>query len=165
MVALPKGDWAFTLIRQYLFDCAEKLWLAELAKSSYAPLAERAGKIQREEFYHLRHSSAWVRRLGLGTTESNQRTQTALDVLWGYTSQMFLPLPDDSLLVSAGICPDFATLQPEWERETSRFLTEAGLKMPAIPPLTVNRTEQTHHLTNLLAEMQVVARADPQAVW
>ena len=29
LVELPKGDWAFTMVRQYLFDLYENLWLEE----------------------------------------------------------------------------------------------------------------------------------------
>src|SRR5436190_23237046 len=67
MVELPKGDWAFTLMRQYLFDTYEAVMLEKMAESQYEPLAGAAAKIRKEEIYHQRHSSAWVHRLGLGT--------------------------------------------------------------------------------------------------
>jgi ring-1,2-phenylacetyl-CoA epoxidase subunit PaaC len=37
LVELPRGDWAFTMVRQYLFDAYEGLWLREAASSRYAP--------------------------------------------------------------------------------------------------------------------------------
>jgi phenylacetate-CoA oxygenase, PaaI subunit len=66
LVELPRGDWAFTMVRQYLFDAYEGLWLREAASSRYAPLAEVAARILKEERFHLRHSSLWVERLALG---------------------------------------------------------------------------------------------------
>ena len=42
LVELPRGDWAFSMLRQYLFDAAENVWLKHLAASSYRPLAEAA---------------------------------------------------------------------------------------------------------------------------
>jgi ring-1,2-phenylacetyl-CoA epoxidase subunit PaaC len=56
LVELPRGDWAFSLLRQYLFDTAEAVRLPALAHSAYQPVAEIARKIQTEELYHLRHS-------------------------------------------------------------------------------------------------------------
>lgn len=41
LVELPKGDWAFTMVRQYLFDAYENLWLKEAAKSAYPPWPRR----------------------------------------------------------------------------------------------------------------------------
>lgn len=41
LVELPKGDWAFTMVRQYLFDLYENLWLEEARKSAYPPLRRR----------------------------------------------------------------------------------------------------------------------------
>ena len=41
LVELPKGDWAFTMVRQYLFDLYENLCLEEARKSAYPPLRRR----------------------------------------------------------------------------------------------------------------------------
>ena len=71
----PNGDWAFSLMRQYLFDSLESIRLNVLAESKWEPLADTAAKIRPEELYHLRHTRTWVRRLGLGTEESNKRMQ------------------------------------------------------------------------------------------
>ncbi|MFQ5576791.1 MAG: 1,2-phenylacetyl-CoA epoxidase subunit PaaC, partial [Anaerolineae bacterium] len=105
LVELPKGDWAFTIVRQYLFDAAEAVRLPQLARSEYAPLAEIAAKIQREEIYHYRHTAAWLKRLGLGTEESHCRMQTALNALWPYTGQLFAPLPQDPRRSGGGSRP------------------------------------------------------------
>jgi ring-1,2-phenylacetyl-CoA epoxidase subunit PaaC len=90
LVELPIGDWALTIARQYLFDAYELVNLANLANSNHKPLADIAGKIRTEELYHYRHTSSWVRRLGLGTDESNRRTQLALEALWPFAGQLFV---------------------------------------------------------------------------
>ena len=69
LVELPRGDWAFSMLRQYLFDAFELARAEALLQSSYRPLAEMAAKIRQEERYHYRHSESWVRRMGLGTAE------------------------------------------------------------------------------------------------
>ena len=59
----PRGDWADTIARRYLYDTADGIRLDALAESSYAPLRELVAKIRREERYHRMHVSAWLDRL------------------------------------------------------------------------------------------------------
>lgn len=167
LVELPKGDWAFSMVRQYLFDAAENTILGHFRASTYRPLAEAATKIATEEQYHLRHTGLWLRRLGLGTEESHRRTQDAVDTLWPYARQIFTLLPGDGALNAADIIPDMALLRREWEDLVRRYLAECGLVIPeeALPRRDVARTEHTEHLMALLAEMQSVARLDPEAEW
>ena len=166
LVELPRGDWAFTMLRQYLFDAYELLLLDQLQHSRYQPLAEACAKVRNEEIYHLRHTSSWIKRLGLGTEESNQRTQAALNELWPYAQQLFVPLPGESILVDEKIVPNLARLQESWLERVRPFLTAANLTIPhnQAPP-TNTRREHSPDLTTLLADMQKVARLNRQAVW
>ncbi len=165
IVELPKGDWAFTVLRQYLYDAYQHVLYDELINSSYQPLADAAGKIRKEELYHLRHTHVWTARLGLGSAEANGRMQRALDELWPYTGQLFTPLPDDATLIADGIFPDVAQLLSRWEQIVIPHLEESELTIPNEAMLQLSRTEHTPHLDSLLAEMQLVARADPHASW
>lgn len=166
LVELPNGDWAFSILRQYVFDAAEVTRLERLAQSEYPGLAEAAAKIRKEEIYHYRHTRAWIQRLGLGTEESHRRTQNALNQIWPYSLQLFEPLPDESLLIEAGFVPEPGQLRSAWENLVRPCLEEAGLAVPEnIPAVIAQRDQHTHHLVALLAEMQEVARLDPEAQW
>lgn len=166
LVELPKGDWAFTILRQYLFDAAELIRLEELRHSQHQPLAEAAAKIRKEEFYHFRHTQAWLQRLGLGTEESHRRMQQALDQIWPYTAQLFQPLSNEPLLVEAAFVPDPARIQTAWQNLVGPSLEEAGLSLPTgTDPVTVSRDQHTEYLAPLLTEMQEVARLVPDAEW
>jgi ring-1,2-phenylacetyl-CoA epoxidase subunit PaaC len=166
MVELPKGDWAFSMMRQYLFDAAESVRLRHLTASAYQPLAEAAAKIATEEGYHLRHTSLWLRRLGLGTAESHARAQAALDALWPYARQLFAPQAGEAALVAAGIAPEPALLRREWDGLVRPFLTSCDLAVPdSAPGRDTPRAEHTEHLMAVLSEMQFVARLDPEAEW
>ncbi|HEU0237241.1 MAG TPA: Phenylacetic acid catabolic protein, partial [Candidatus Limnocylindrales bacterium] len=48
----PRGDWADTIVRRYLYDTADAVRLAALAGSSFEPLRDLVGKLVREERYH-----------------------------------------------------------------------------------------------------------------
>jgi ring-1,2-phenylacetyl-CoA epoxidase subunit PaaC len=166
MVELPKGDWAFTILRQYLFDAYELINLKWLERCPIKILAEPAAKIRREEIYHFRHSSAWTRRLGLGTGESNRRMQRALEELWPYAGQLFRQDKATSTLVMADSIPDPAGLWLEWQTIVVPFLTGAGLKLPGRESAIFgSRNHHTEHLVDLLGDLQEVARSDPEASW
>lgn len=165
LVELPKGDWAFSMLRQYLFDAYEAVALPHLANSSNARVAEIAAKIRLEEMYHLRHTSNWVRRLGLGTTESHRRLQNALSELWSYALQLFVPMTDEQKLMEARIVADPRLLQEEWAQQVAAHLSASGLIVPATrEPAATSRAEHTEHLEKLLAEMQQVARSETYGV-
>lgn len=164
LVELPKGDWAFTMLRQYLFDAFELVYLNALQQTVYQPLVEAAAKMYKEELYHLRHAHVWVARLGLGTEESHQRMQKGLDELWKYGQQLFVPLPDETLLVEAGFVPARSVVHDAWNAIVLPHLQACGLTIPS-DALTVGREHHTAHLPALLADMQQVARTDPQADW
>lgn len=168
LVELPRGDWAFTMVRQYLFDVYEAVWLDAARLSAYPPLAEVAAKAVREEKFHLQHTALWVERLALGTEESRRRTQSALDGLWPHVGQLFAPLSGEADLVAAGLVPDPAAVRRTWEGFVLPHLTgKCGLSLPEVgTDLPESREVHTEHLAPLLAEMQSVARAVPGAeVW
>ena len=166
MVTLPIGDWAFSMTRQYLFDAYEVELLDRLTASQYEPFRDAAAKLRKEEAYHLRHTSAWVTRLGLGTEESGRRMQAALESLWSYAQQLFIPVEGQEQLAQARYFPDLERLRSSWVDRVATHLTEAGLSIPAddgVPP--TSRSDHSEHLVELLGEMQKVARLDPEAEW
>ena len=165
LVELPKGDWAFSMVRQYLFDAYEMVVLPHLRQSQFKPMADAAAKIRTEEIYHLRHTTAWLKRLGLGTEESHERTQNALNVLWPYARQLFVPLPDEAILVEKGLVGDAAALQQEWSSLVRPFLSSCNLVIPADTLAPGDRFHHSDYLSKLLDDMQSVARLDPQAIW
>ncbi|MEK6222543.1 MAG: phenylacetate-CoA oxygenase subunit PaaC [Chloroflexota bacterium] len=165
LVSLGNGDWANTILRQYLLDAYEMVHLTYLAKSNYAPLAEAVKKVQNEEIYHLRHSIAWVQRLGLGTDESHQRMQTALTSLWPYAQELTGPMPHDKELSDAGLLLDSKVVRLEWETMVKDFLSQTSLPVPEeLTGVSVSRLKQPDILIKLVTEMQEVARLESQAV-
>lgn len=165
LVELPRGDWAFTIVRQYLFDAAENLRWHAVASSRHPRLAQAAAKVAVEERYHLRHSSAWVTRLGRGTAESNRRMQSAVEGLWPFVGQLFQPTSSEDL-ERQRILPSFDPLSREWESTVRSFLASGGLRPPAAPPDPGSgRDDHTPDLGPLVDELQAVARLEKEAPW
>lgn len=163
----PNGDFAATIIRQFLFAAYVHPLYAALAKSKDATLAAIAVKAEKEMAYHIRHSGEWVIRLGDGTEESRERAQTALDELFAYTTELFESDEIEGALIDAGIAADPANLRSEWERTIQRVFTEATLKIPAQSfAQTGGRTgRHSEHLGYILADMQFLQRTYPGAQW
>ena len=164
LVALPKGDWAFSMLRQYLFDAFESHRLEGVTASKHQPLADVAARIRNEEFYHLRHTRAWVPRLGQGTEESHRRMQAALDELWPYAQGLGAPLPGELELEE--MVPHSHSLFMLWSSEVTQFLIEAGLDVPKSGGcVEVDRAVHSEYFPTLIADLQEVAQLDAEAQW
>jgi ring-1,2-phenylacetyl-CoA epoxidase subunit PaaC len=167
LVELPRGDFGFTIVRQFLFDAYDTLLLEALQRSTHADVAGIAAKAYKEARYHLRHSAEWVTMLGDGTAESHARAQAALDELWRFTREMFVGDEVDASLVAAGLVPDVAALEPRWRERVTQVVSNATLTLPADGFMARGgrHGRHTEHLGIMLAEMQIVARSHPGATW
>ena len=167
LVELPRGDFGFTILRQFLFSSWSCFHLEALSSSRHAELAALAAKALKESRYHVRHSAEWVVRLGDGTEESHARIQRSLNELWPWTGEFFGHSEVDTALAAEEIAPDPASLRPAWDAMVGDVLARASLSPPAGPMrMTGGRSgRHTEHLGHMLAEMQIVARSHPGAKW
>ena len=170
LVELPKGDFAFTIARQFLFDVYAVVTLDALSRSTNAELAAIAAKSLKEAKYHVRHSGEWMLKLGDGTEESHRRVQKALDNLWRFTPELFAADDVDRAMLESGVAPDLAALKSQWDGLVREVLDRATLTVPNDVPRAANtrggRTgAHTEYLGHMLAEMQIVARSHPGATW
>lgn len=168
IVELPRGDFAFTIIRQFLFDAYALPLYTHLAQHTEGSLSGIAAKAVKETTYHVRHTAEWVRRFGGGTAESRRRAQEAVDEVWRYTGELFVEDPQVSgVLAGAGWIPDADVLQAAWTKTVEGVLGEAELVIPSVKHFFsgARSGRHTEHLGHLLSEMQIVARSHPGATW
>ena len=167
MVELPRGDWAFTVLRQFLFSTYQFYLFQPLQQSSNAPLAAIAEKSLKETTYHLRWSAEWVIRLGDGTAESKSRMQTALQALWPYTEELLTPASYETELLQDHIAVNPQLLSAAWHSKVKEVFQEATLDLPAAVWMQSGGKEGRHTEQHgyLLAEMQFLQRAYPGATW
>jgi ring-1,2-phenylacetyl-CoA epoxidase subunit PaaC len=165
--AQSSPDYATTIVRNFLYSALMALLWEALEKSADADLAAIAAKSLKEVRYHLRHSRDWLVRLGDGTDESHARSQAAVDHLFPYTQEFWVPSPAEAAAIAAGVGVDVQTLQADWDAIVDAALEEATLKRPALGGYVTEGKQGIHseHLGFLLAEMQSLARAHPQGVW
>ncbi len=160
-------DYATTIARNFLFSAYMVLVWQALQQSKDDDLAAIAAKSLKEVRYHLQHASDWLVRLGDGTTQSHTRAQAAIDHLMRYTASFWIPVPSQIEALANGSGVDVATLQKAWDTLVDETLTDATLVRPPITGAAPKGHWGVHseHLGFLLAEMQVLARAHPEATW
>ncbi len=158
----PNGDWGQTILRQFLFSQYQYLLFQQLQKGSDEQLAAIATKALKEIAYHVRWSSEWVIRLGDGTDESHQRMIKAIDELWRYTGEMFLPADYEKKLNM-----DFDLLAQQWNEKIKAIFDEATLSIPEKVFMQSGGKEGRHteYLGFILAELQYMQRAYPNSEW
>lgn len=167
IVELPKGDFGFTIVRQFLFSVYSALQMEALLKSRNAELAGIAAKAIKETRYHVRHSAQWVVTLGGGTDESRARSQRALDELWRYTGELFAADDVDRAVAASGEGVAPSTLEAKWKEQVLAVIDRAGLRVPDAGYMQHGGREGRHteHLGHMLSEMQIVARSFPDGKW
>ena len=168
MAELPRGDFAFTMLRNAMLATLLELLWQRLADSTDAELAAIAAKAVKEARYHRRHAADWVVRLADGTDESRRRCECALAQLWPYAAEWFEPGDAvDEAAAAAGLGPRWSDLRAPWHAAMRTLLDEAVLAEPAATAFRSAGRHGRHseHMGRLLAEMQYLQRAYPAGAW
>ena len=167
LVEQPKGDWAKTILRQFLFSTYQFFLYQELQSSKDEQLAAIAEKSMKEVIYHLRWSSEWTIRLGDGTEESHQRMENAVEELWTYAGELFVAVSYELQAASAGIGVDLSTVKPGWENRVKEIFDEATLTYPTKFSMQTGGKNGKHskHLNDILADLQFLQRTYPNSEW
>jgi len=167
IVELPRGDFAFTVVRNTMMATFFKLLWGRLTESSDAEVAAIAAKAIKEARYHQQHSADWVVRLGLGTDESKKRMVNAIDELWRFGAELFASDPVDEAAAKSGLGPRWGDLKTDWSREMDSILSEAQLAVPAESTFmsTGKQGRHSEHMGFILTDMQYLQRAFPGGTW
>jgi ring-1,2-phenylacetyl-CoA epoxidase subunit PaaC len=168
LVEQPNGDFAVTVVKQFLYDAYQLLLLKELKLNRNSQLAAIAEKSLIEATYHFKWSAEWVIRLGDGTSESHEKVQKALNDLWMYAGEMFIPNQDEQLLIANQYIPNLPELKELWVQKITEVVEEATLELPDLSTYMQTGGKNgihTEHLGYILAEMQYIHRQYPGQQW
>jgi len=167
LVEQPNTDFAYIIIRQFLFDVFHQLNLEQLRQSSDERLASIAVKSLKEATYHVRFSSDWVRRLGDGTEESHQKMQQALNDLYPFCYELTQASAVEIQAFEAGYGTDIAALKETYLQSIQHIIKEATLTIPDLPNRYTKGKEgyHTEYLDYILQEFQYMQKTYPNMQW
>lgn len=167
LVEQPNTDFAYTIVRQFLFDAYHFLFLKELENSIDATLAAIAKKSIKEVSYHWRFSSDWIKRLGDGTQESHNKIQEAVTDLWMYTDELFYQTDADIAMIEQGVGVDTSKLKEAYYTLISDVLEESTIVIPESKYWHKGGKQGIHseHMGYILADMQYMQRTFPNMEW
>ncbi|MBK0869267.1 MULTISPECIES: 1,2-phenylacetyl-CoA epoxidase subunit PaaC [unclassified Saccharopolyspora] len=180
LAELPRGDFAEQMARLLVLSSWRLALCARLVDSRDPVLAAVAAKSVKELTYHRDYAAQWVVRLGDGTAESHRRMCEGIAAVRPHLAELFHTHEIERRAVADGVGVDPAEVRGEVDEVLARAFAAATLPHPGTPPAgdELGRAgefgrggefgragEHTEHLVPLLAEMQGLARAHPEATW
>jgi ring-1,2-phenylacetyl-CoA epoxidase subunit PaaC len=173
LAELERGDFGELTARLLVFATWRLALLQRLAASRDPVLAAIAAKGVKEVTYHRDYAAQWLVRLGDGTEFSHERAAAGLAAVWPYVAELFRGHDPERRLAAAGVGVDPAELRDEFDEVLGQVLAAATLDVPEVPMQARAALAgpggrdgvHTGAMGSLLAELQSVARADPEAAW
>lgn len=171
LAELPRGDFGELVARLLVFSTWRLALLHRLVESRDPVLSAIGLKGVKEVTYHRDYAAQWTVRLGDGTAYSRQRMRAGLASVWPYVGELFVPHDVELRLADAGVAVDPATVRAEFDDVIAQVLRAATVAVPDVPenPGVSGRFGRdgvhTEAMGYLLAELQSVARAHPEATW
>ncbi len=168
LVTRPNRDFAFIILRQYLFSTMQKFQYQALLNSTDETLAALAEKSLKEIAYHIRFARTWVLRLGDGTEESHTRMAAALDYMWRFTGEMWEKNGVLEAAISTDLTKDFTQNHDEWLADVTATFNEAGgLDLPEVGQMISggHKGEHDEHLGHILTDLQFMQLKYPGLEW
>jgi len=171
LVERADADFAHLVARLLVFSTWRLALLDRLTASADPVLAAIGAKGVKEVTYHRDYAAQWVVRLGDGTEVSHERMQAAIDAVTPLVDELFVPDQVELRLAPAAVAVDPSTTRPEFDAVWAQVLTAATLRPPTggvqekLEEGSGRDGVHTPALTEILAELQGVARSLPGGVW
>jgi ring-1,2-phenylacetyl-CoA epoxidase subunit PaaC len=152
-----------------LFSSWRLALLTRLVGSADPLVAAVAEKGAKELAYHRDHAARWMVRLGDGTAYSHERAQDGLEQVWPFVEELYVAHEVETRL--PGVAVDPASVREEVDGVLAQVVAAGGLTRPERPAVgrIAGRAGRdglhTEALGPLVAQMQSLARAHPEATW
>ena len=163
LVEQPNTDFAWVIARQLMHDIYVKQVFTQLLESDNAEIKGLSEKVLKEINYALEHARDWFLRLGIGTEESHSRLQNAVTHLWQFVQEIFNFDDIDNEFLS-----DTESIKTAWFTQIETLFNETKINAPETEYyhyLDYRQGFHSEHLGMILADMQYLPRAYPDAKW
>jgi ring-1,2-phenylacetyl-CoA epoxidase subunit PaaC len=170
LVERADADFAHLVARLLVFATWRLALLDRLTTSADPVLAAIGAKGVKEVTYHRDYAAQWVVRLGDGTALSHERMQAAVEAVTPLTGELFRPHPTELSLAEAAVAVDPSTVRGEFDAVWAQVLSTATLRAGSDDPGptgggTGREGLHTTAMTDILTELQSVARSLPGGAW
>lgn len=164
----PHYDWAYAVVRSYLYTQAKKVKIDSLCGSSYKPLAEAAVKVRIELYYHRLHWEIWFKQLMSSTDIAKNKMNAALKLVMNDFGDVFSYGNQKLAIEMTKLIGTEEEMKANWTASIEPVFTTLQLELPKIPdsPAKNGRMgEHTKDLDEALTTLSEVYLLDPVAIW
>ena len=164
----PEYDWAYAVVRNYLYTTAKKIKIQSLKQSAYQPLADVAVKVEMEIHYHLLHWKTWFVQLLSSTEEAKERMQVAFEKVINDFSDVFSFGEEAEQISAYKLIEKESVLKEKWILTIGPVLESVNISLPegfdqgSINGRNGEHTEELEEALSILAE---VYNLNPAASW
>lgn len=164
-LADPQFDWAFTMVRQYLYDCWETIRLGDLTQSRDNQLAEAARAMLSEKAYHRLHQEVWLEHMA-ADAKGREHLAHGMRQAFGLVGDLAETGTWTPIWAASRIWPEVDTAPRRWLGLVAEGFAKTGMVLPAMAkPYDGRLGIHSPHLQSALATMSEVYRVDPTAQW
>jgi len=164
----PHYDWAYAIVRSYVYGLQKQVRLEALLQSSYEQLALISRKMLTEHRYHLMHWQVWLKQLANSTPEARHKLEAAITKVWEDAGELSSLGQNAEHIVRFGLIAGEELLRQKWLSNMKDIFQKAGLNWPGEPGVPGEKGragEHTADLVQALATLSEVYRMDPAAKW
>jgi ring-1,2-phenylacetyl-CoA epoxidase subunit PaaC len=169
LAELAGGDFAVLAAKLLVFSTWRLALFARLRASVDPVLSAIAEKAVKELTYHRDYAAGWVVRLGDGTEYSHERMRLGLAEIWPLVPELFAGHEVEQAL--PGVAVPAGETRAEFDEVLAQVCAAADLTVPdrgaraGVAGRLGRDGVHTEAMGRLLAELQSVARAYPDATW
>lgn len=164
----PRFDWAYTMVRFFMYEQAKVTKLSSLTHSSYLPLSQVSHKIIRELYYHLMHWEVWMKQLAGSTKEAKNNISEALGKVWPDLTECLSLGSKGEDIVHHGLIESSDLLLERFLSSIENKLGQWNISLPGSLQTPVEQGRNGIHTNDLQSALDMLAavyRLDPAAHW
>lgn len=164
----PQYDWAYAVVRNYLYTLAKKTKINSLKQSSYKPLADAAVKVDMEIHYHLLHWKTWFVQLFSSTDEAKERMTAAFEKVMKNFDDVFSFGNAAKEFIEFELIEEGSVLKANFMNTLQNILEGINIEVPQVSTSEVKNGRNGEHTEDLGEALEILGEVyllDTAATW
>lgn len=163
----PEYDWAYAVVRNYLYTTAKKIKMDSLKQSTYGPLAEIAVKVNMEIYYHLLHWKTWFVQLLTSTEDAREKMVNAVERVMNDFGDVFSQGAAADNINQFGLIETEQALKARFDSQVKSVFDSVNIKFDRPEACSRNgrNGEHTEELVDAIETLATVYNLEPVAPW